>query len=159
MSIDELPCLHAPYFCVLPEGLFAKLITPEVWDQAWVDFITSSSKKASSGEIVSMAILITDGVGEGKLGMMTIFCHSDLVKVEPSVMFLTLAQQYSHEPAVVVMNIFTSPTFFPWGSFGLSFLDIATLSEGVSTIKFPLSWLHLHQLLLFSPNQDILPRE
>ena len=74
-SINELPCLHALHFCVVSEGLFAKLIYPEVWGQARVDFITHSSKKVSSEEIMWMAILITDGVGEGKLGMVTIFCH------------------------------------------------------------------------------------
>ena len=81
-----------------------------------------------------MAILITDGVGEGKLGMVTIFCHSDQVKVKPSIMLPTLVQQDSHEPAMVVMKIITDSPNFPWGSFGLSFLDKSTLPEGVPTI-------------------------
>ena len=37
-----------------------------------------------------MAVFIKDGVDQGKLGMVTIFCHSDKVKMEPSVMLLTL---------------------------------------------------------------------
>ena len=37
-----------------------------------------------------MAILVTDGVGKGMLGMVTVFCHSDQVKVDPLVMLLAL---------------------------------------------------------------------
>ena len=66
MSLDELPCLHALHFHVVSEGLFAKLITSEVWGQAQV--ITSSRKKVRSKEIVSVAILVTDGVGQGRSG-------------------------------------------------------------------------------------------
>ena len=81
-----------------------------------------------------MAILITDGVGEGKLGMVTVFCCSDQAKVEPLVMLPTLVQQNLPEPAMVLMEIFTNSPYFPLGFFGLSFLDIATLPEGASTI-------------------------
>ena len=85
-------------------------------------------------EVMLMAILITHGVCEEKLGMVTIFCCSNQAKVEPSVMLPTLLQQDSHEPAMVVMKIFTNSPYFPWGFFGLSFLDIATLPEGAPTI-------------------------
>ena len=81
-----------------------------------------------------MAIIITDGVGKGKLWMVTILCHSDQVNVESSVMLLTLVQQYLHELAMVVMKIFINSPYFPWGSFGPSFLNIATLSKGSPTI-------------------------
>ena len=106
-----------------------------------------------------MASLITDGVNKGKLGMVTIFCYSNQAKVEPSVMLPTLVQWDSHEPFVVVMKIFTNSPYFPWGSFGFSFLDIATLPEGTPSIQFLLSWLCLCWLILFSPNQVILPNE
>ena len=158
MAIHELPCLHALCLCVVSEGLFAKLTTQEVWGWAGVDFITPSGKKVRSKEIMLMAILITDGVGEGKLGMVTIFCCSNQAKVEPSVMLLTLVQQDSHDPAVMVMKIFTNLPSLPWGSFGISFLNIATLPGGASTIWFPLSWLCLCQLFLCFSNQVILPR-
>ena len=116
-SIDELPCLHAFHFCVVSEGLFTKLITPEVWGQTRVDFITHSGKKLRSEEVMPMAILITDGVGDGKLGMLTVFCCCNQAEVEPSVVLLTLVQQNSHELAVVVMKIFTNlPSSAPWGS-------------------------------------------
>ena len=137
-SINKLPCLLTLHFWVVLKGLFTKLVTPELWGQAGVDFTVCSGKKVRSKEIMPMAILITDGVGEGKLGMVTIFCCSDHAKVEPSVMIPTLIQQDSHELAMVVMKIFNSP-YFPRGSFGLSFLDIGTLSEGTPTIQFPLS--------------------
>ena len=71
-------------------GLFTKLVTPEELGQARVSFTTHSGKKVRSKEIVPMAILFTDGVGEVKLGMVTIFCCSNQAKVEPSVMLPTL---------------------------------------------------------------------
>ena len=106
-----------------------------------------------------MVILITDGVGKGKPGMVTSFCHSDQMKVQPSVMLPTLIQWDSHEPAMVVMKIFTNSPYFPWESFSFSFLNIATLPEVAQTIQFPLSRLHLYKLFLLSSNQVILPKE
>ena len=66
--------------------------------------------------------------------MVTIFCHSDQERVEPSAMLLILVWQDLHELAMVVMKIYTNSPYFPQGSFGLFFLDIATLSKGASTI-------------------------
>ena len=130
-----------------------------MWDQARVDFTTNSAKKSMSEEIIPMAIFITNGVNEWSLGMETICCHSDQAKVEPLVMLPTLVQWDSHQLAMVVMKIFTNSPYFPWGSFGLLFLDIATLSEGASTIRFPLSQLCLCWLLLHPPTQVIWPKE
>ena len=127
----------------------------KMWGQAGVDFTTCSSKKARSEEIVPMAFLIKVGIGKGKLGVVTVFCHSDQVNMEPLVTLPTLIHWDSHEPAMVVMKIFTNFLYFP--SFGLSFLDIATLSEVTPTIWFPLLWLCLCQLPLYSSNQVILP--
>ena len=46
-----------------------------MWGQAGVEFILGSSRKIS-GEIIPMAVFITDGVEEGSLGMVTTFyCH------------------------------------------------------------------------------------
>ena len=108
---------------VVSEGLFAKLITPKVWGQARVYFITHSGKKVRSEEIMPMAILITDGVGEGKLGMVTVFCYSDQAKMEPSVMVLLtlLFSRDSHELAMVVMKIFINSPYFPLGILWLLF--------------------------------------
>ena len=88
-----------------------------------------------------------------------VFCHSNQAKEEPLVTLLALVQQDSHELAMVVMEIFTNSPYFPHVSSGLSFHDIPTLSEGTSTIQFPLSHLCLCWLLLYSPNQVILPKE
>ena len=115
MSVDELCCPSTLHFCVVLGGLFTRLISPYMWGQARVDFITSSTKRAMSKEITPMAILITNGVGTGSLGMVTTFCHSDQAKVEPSVMLLTLIQYDLHKLAKVVMKIFTNLPYFPMG--------------------------------------------
>ena len=112
-----------------------------------------------SMEIVPMAILITDGVGKGSLGMVTVFYHSDQEKVEPSIILSTLVQWDTHELTMVVTKIFTNSPYFPWGPFELPFLDMATLIVGTSTKWFPLSQLCLCWLLLYSPTQVILPKE
>ena len=75
-SINKLLCLHVLHFWVGIGGLFTKLVTPNVCGQARVDFTTHSGKRVRSEEILTMAILITDGVGKEKLGMVTIFGHS-----------------------------------------------------------------------------------
>ena len=48
-----------------------------------MEFITSNSQKIS-GVIIPMAVLVTDGVKEGSLGMVTTFCHHNQAKVETS---------------------------------------------------------------------------
>ena len=159
MSVEEHLCLGILHFQVVLEGLFTRLISPVVRGQARVKFITSSGKRAMSKEIIRMAVLITDGVGKGSLGLVTAFYHSNQAKVEPLVMLMTLTHCDSHELALVVMRIFTNLSYFQWGSFGLLFLDVATLWEGASMASFSLSQLCLYQLLLYSPTQVLLPRE
>ena len=136
ISIKELSSLSTLCFHVVSEELFTRLISLELWEQAKVNFTTNSGGKATSEEIIPMAILITDGVVKGSLGMVAIFCHYDQVKVEPSVMLLILDQQDSHEPAMVVMKTFTNASYFQRRYFSLPFLEIVTLPEGVSTIQF-----------------------
>ena len=48
-----------------------------------VEFITDSGPRIS-GEVTPMVIFITDGVGEGNLGMVTNFCHHNQNKMEAS---------------------------------------------------------------------------
>ena len=60
-----------------------------MWGQAGVEFISSSGWKMSD-EIVPMAVLVTDRVEEGRLGMMTTFCCHDQAKVESSEALSTL---------------------------------------------------------------------
>ena len=68
-----------------------------------------------SAEIVPLVILVTDGVGVGKLGMITAFCQTDQVKVEPSNKLSTLVQQNSPEQGVVVQKVFTNLPHLPQG--------------------------------------------
>ena len=110
-STNELPCLNTLCFCVLSEELLTRLISPELWGQARVDLTTNSSKRVMSEEIIPMAILVSNGVGEGSLSMLTVLCQSDQPKVEPSVVLLTLFQWDSHQLAIEVMKIFTNSLF------------------------------------------------
>ena len=87
------------------------------------------------------------------------FCHSDQAKVEPSVVLLTYSPVGFTCTCCMVMKIFTNSSYFPQGSFGHPFLDITTLTVVTSTDWFPLSWLHLCLLLLYSPTQIALPKE
>ena len=112
MSINELPYVGTLCFWVVSEEHFIRLTSPELWGHAGMDFITSSGKRSMSKELVPMAILITDGVGKGSLGMVTNFCHSDQAEVEPWVMLSTLVHWELHEPAVVVTKIFTNSPYF-----------------------------------------------
>ena len=66
-SIHELPFLGALQFLIELERLFTHLTSPSMWGKAGVEFITSNSWKIS-GEIIPMAVLVTDGVGRGKSG-------------------------------------------------------------------------------------------
>ena len=52
-----------------------------MWGKAGVEFITTNGQKMSH-EAVPMAILVTDGVREGNMGMVTTFCHHYQAKVE-----------------------------------------------------------------------------
>ena len=89
MSVHELPYLGTLHFHVVSEGLFACLISPELWGQAGVNFVTDSSRKAMSEEVVPTAVLVTNGVDEVSLGTATVSCHSNQVKVKPSIVLST----------------------------------------------------------------------
>ena len=106
-------------------------------------------------EIAPLAILVMDGVGEGKLGMITAFCRTDQAKVELLDAQSTLVKWDSPKPGVVVV---TCP-FLCGGSFGSPYPAITILSAGTLTTQFPLAWLHLHRLLPYSSTQIILPQE
>ena len=129
----KLSYLGILHFCVVFERLFAQLTSPALWGKAGADFITNASRKAMSAEIAPLAILVTKGVGEGRLGMITTFCQFDQVKVEPLDVLLTLVQQDLPQPSVVVVKIFTSSPYLLWGSFGSPYLVITPLSVGAST--------------------------
>ena len=117
LRISGCPSMNFPIwalcFCIVSERLFACLTSPALWGKARADFITNASRKATSTEITPLAILIMQGVGEGRLAIIPTFCQSDQAKVEPSDVLSTLVQQDSPEPSVVVVKIFTNSTYLP----------------------------------------------
>ena len=123
-----------------------------------VEFITDLSLRTSE-EDTPMAILITDGVGEENLGMVTIFYCHDQTKLEASDELSTLCQCNSPNPSVVVVRRYTNTPYIPWGTSQLLYLDVSTLSGSTSSVQFPLDCLHLWRLLSYSKTEVLLPCE
>ena len=133
---------------------------PKVWGKARVDFTIHSGKKVRRKDIMTVAILIKDGVGKGKLGMVTIICHSDQAMVVP----------FGCTSDACSMG-------FTWAGHGgdENLHQFSTLPTGILQPLFawhsqpvrgcPNYWIfHSHsytcvQLLLYSPNQVILSKE
>ena len=63
--------MGAVQFRIILERPFACITSPAMWGKARIEFVTSSGQKIS-GEAIPVVILVTDGVGEGNLGMVTI---------------------------------------------------------------------------------------
>ena len=85
-----------------------------------------------------------DDIGEGRLGMITTFCQSDQVKMEPSDTLSALVQWDSPELGVVVLKVFTNSPYFPWGSFSYPYHGLNhPFSRCTSTTQFPLALLYL----------------
>ena len=97
-----------------------------------------------------MAILITDGVGEENLGMVTTFCHHDQTEMEASDALSALYQHDSPKPSVVVVRRYTNTSYIPQGTSWLLYLDVSTLAGCASSAQFPLDHLHLQRLLPYS---------
>ena len=80
--INSLVCM--PYASGWYQRGFSPSWSPPRW---WVKPGSTSplilARKWGSKEIIPMATLVRDGVGEGKVEKVTIFCCSDQVKVEP----------------------------------------------------------------------------
>ena len=106
-----------------------------------------------------MAILVTDGVGEGNLGMVTSFCFHDKAKIEASDAHSTLCQHDSLEPGVVVVRRYTNTSYIPHGSSHFLYLDVSTLSRVASSVQFPLGQLCLCRLLPYSDIEEVLSWE
>ena len=60
-----------------------------------------------------MVVLITDGVEEGRVGMVPTFCYHDQAKVESSEALSTVHQQDSPKPSIVVVIIFPNSPYHP----------------------------------------------
>ena len=115
IPVHGLPYLCALCFHIALESLFTCLASPALWGKAGTDFINNASRRVMSIEITPLAILVTDGIGQGKLGMITTFCRTDQVKVEPSDVLSALVWQDSSKPCVLVVKVFTNSPYFPWG--------------------------------------------
>ena len=159
MTIHELSYQHAICFCIVLQILFTWLTSLALRGKAEAKFITKVGRRATSTEIAPLAILVMDGVGERRLGMITIFHRSDQAKVDTSDPLSTLVQQDSPKPDVIVVKVFTNSTHLLQRPFGFHYLDVTTLSVGALTTQFPLALLCLHRLLPHSPTQVILPWE
>ena len=84
-----------------------------MWGKAGVEFMTHTGQKIS-GEATPMLILITDGVGEGNLGMVTTLCHHEQAKMEASDALSVLHHQCnSPEPNKVVVRRYTNTPYIP----------------------------------------------
>ena len=156
MCIHELPFLHAIHFCIVSERLSTQLTSSALRGKAGADFISNVERRAMNPDFAPLAILFMDGVGKGKLGMITTFCRSDQVKWEPSDTLSTLVQQESPGTDVVVVKVFTNLPHLMWGYFGSLYLDVTTLSAGTLRTQFSLAVLHMHRLFPYSPAQVIL---
>ena len=115
--------MGALQFRVVSERLFAHLTSSTMWRKAGVKFITNNGQKRS-GEAIPMVVLVTDGVGEGNLGMVTTFCQHDQANVEATEVLSALHQCDSSEPSVVIVRRFTNSPFVHWVSFGFLYLVI-----------------------------------
>ena len=126
-----------------------------MWTKAGVKFITSNGQKIS-GKSIPIVILVTGGVGEGKLGMVATLCHHDQAKVETSKALFALCQHDSLEPSVVVVRRYTNSLYLPWGPFSFLYLYMTTLSGGTSSAQFPMDWLCLCRLHPYSNTKVVL---
>ena len=106
-----------------------------------------------------MVILVTDGVGEGNLGMVTTFWYHNQAKMEASDAHCTLHQCDSVKPSVVVVRRNTNTPCIPWGSSHFLYLDVSSLTRGTSSVQFPLDQLCLCSLLPYSDIEVVLPQK
>ena len=123
-----------------------------------MEFLILTSLKRSR-ETTNLVILITDGVGEGDLGMVMVFCHPNQAKMEACDALSTLCQCDSSEPSVVVVRRYSNIPYIPWGTSHSLYLDMGTLSGGSCSPQLPLDRLCLHWLIPFSRTKVLLPHE
>ena len=72
----------------------------------------------------------------------------------PSFAIMTRAKWKS-----VVVRRYTNTPYIPWGTARLLYLDVITLSGGLSTVQFPQECLHLQRLLPYSKTEVLLPHK
>ena len=101
-SLLELPVVGALQFRLISEKFFAQVSSPMMWGKTRVECVTEAGLRLS-GEATPMAILATDGIGKGNLGMVMTFCSYSQVKMEASEVLTTLHQCDSPEPRVFTL--------------------------------------------------------
>ena len=157
-SIQELPSLSTLQFRLISEGFFAHIASPNNWRKTRVEFLTLTGLKRS-GEATNLVVFITNGAGEGDLGMAMVFCHSDPAKIEARAALSAPCQQDSSDLSMVVVRRYSNTPYIPRGMSHLLYHDKGNLSRGTSSAQFPLDRLHLCQLIPFSRTELLLPHE
>ena len=128
-SLLELPIVGTLWFRLISEKFFTWVASPTIWGKTRVEYVTETGLRLS-GEAAPMAILITDGVGKGDLGMVTTFCSHNQVMMEASEVFIALHQCNSPKPSVFMVKRYTNTPFIPWGTSRLLYLNISDLPRG-----------------------------
>ena len=95
-------------------GIFTHISSSSKWGQTRMEFLTLTRLK-TSGETTNTVVLITNGVREGELGMVTGFCHPSQAKMEACEALSTLCQSNSLEPRVMVVRRHSNTPYFPRG--------------------------------------------
>ena len=111
-SVKVLSLMGTLQFRVMSNGFLAHLASPARCGQAGMGFLTYNGSKIS-GEATPTVILIRDGMREGKLGLVIIFCHHIQVKLEASEVFSPLLSAWltgaKHGGSVEVYQITLYP--------------------------------------------------
>ena len=128
---------------LISEGFFTSIAPPDRWGRAGVKFLTLTGLK-KSWSTTNSAILLTDGVGEGDLGMVMVFCHPDQARIEACDALSAIHQHNSSEPSVMVVRRYSNIPYIPRGMSHSLFLDMGTISGGTASAQFPLDKLCLH---------------
>ena len=112
-----------------------------------------------SRETTNTLILITDGVEERDLGLVTDFCHPNKVKMEDCDALSPLHQCDSSEPSVVAVGRYSNTPYIPQGMIHSLYLDVGSMSGCITSAQFPLDSLCLCWLLSISTTEVLLPCE
>ena len=155
-SLWELSVLGALQFRLISERHFTYVASPDIWRKVGVEFIPDTGLRTCE-EVTHMAILITDGVGEGNLGMVTTFYHHNQNKMESSDALPAICQCNAPEPSVVVTRRHTNTPYIPCGTSWPLYLYTSTHPKGTSSAKFPLDCLCLWRLLTYFKTKVLLP--
>ena len=91
--------------------------------------------------------------------MVTVVCHPNQAKIEACDALSTLCQCDSSVPSMVVVRRYSNTPYIPRGMSCSLYLDVDTLSGGVTSTQFPFSRWHLCQLLPFNRTEVLLPHE